>query len=179
MASDFLKLCYRDGDTLYVPVDRMDMVQKYMGVEGIEPALDKLGGKTWQRTRAKAKESAERIANELLELYAARRMSRGHAFSPPDSYYKDFEAGFPFEETADQLKAIDDVLTDMERERPMDRLICGDVGYGKPKSPCGPPSSRSMTANRWPCWFRPRFLRSSTMSHFPNGLPGIRSMLTA
>jgi transcription-repair coupling factor (superfamily II helicase) len=131
MASDFLKLCYRDGDTLYVPVDRMDMVQKYMGVEGIEPALDKLGGKTWQRTRAKAKESAERIANELLELYAARRMSRGHAFSPPDSYYKDFEAGFPFEETADQLKAIDDVLTDMERERPMDRLICGDVGYGK------------------------------------------------
>ncbi|MFO7840083.1 MAG: transcription-repair coupling factor [Desulfosalsimonadaceae bacterium] len=131
VTSDFLKLYYKGGDKLYLPVDRMNMVQKYMGVEGIEPDLDKLGGKSWQRSREKAKESAEKIANELLELYAARKNSGGHAFSPPDSYYKDFEAGFPFEETADQLKAIDDVITDMEQERPMDRLICGDVGYGK------------------------------------------------
>jgi transcription-repair coupling factor (superfamily II helicase) len=131
LTSDYLKIRYKDGDKLYLPVDRMDMVQKYMGVEGTEPSLDKLGGKTWQRSRAKAKESVERIANELLELYAARRTNRGHAFSPPDSYYKDFEAGFPFEETSDQRKAIDDVLSDMEQQRPMDRLICGDVGYGK------------------------------------------------
>ena len=131
MTSDYLNLSYRGGDKLYLPVDRMQMVQKYMGVEGIEPALDKLGGKTWQRSRARAKESVEKIANELLELYAARKSGKGHPFSPPDSYYKDFEAGFPFEETADQLKAIDDVITDMEQDRPMDRLICGDVGYGK------------------------------------------------
>ena len=131
MTSDYLNLSYKDGDKLYLPVDRMQVVQKYMGVEGIEPALDKLGGKTWQRSRARAKESVEKIANELLELYAARKSGRGHAFSPPDSYYKDFEAGFPFEETTDQLKAIDDVITDMEQDRPMDRLICGDVGYGK------------------------------------------------
>ncbi len=131
MTSDFLKLSYKDGDKLYLPVDRMDMIQKYMGVEGMEPPLDKLGGKSWQRSRAKAKESADKIAGELLELYAARKAGNGHAFSPTDSYYKDFEAGFPFEETTDQLKAIDDVITDMEQERPMDRLICGDVGYGK------------------------------------------------
>jgi len=131
MTSDFLQLSYKDGDKLYLPVDRMDMVQKYMGVEGMEPALDKLGGKSWHRSRAKAKESVEKIANELLELYAARRAGSGYAFSPPDTYYKDFEAGFPFEETTDQLRAIDDVITDMEQERPMDRLICGDVGYGK------------------------------------------------
>jgi transcription-repair coupling factor (superfamily II helicase) len=131
MTSDFLQIRYKDGDKLYLPVDRMDMVQKYMGVEGIEPAIDKLGGKTWQKSRAKAKESAEKIANELLDLYAARRAREGYAFSPPDSYYKDFEAGFPYEETSDQLKAIDEVITDMEHPRPMDRLICGDVGYGK------------------------------------------------
>ena len=131
MTSDFLQIRYKDGDKLYLPVDRMDMVQKYMGVEGAEPAIDKLGGKTWQKSRAKAKESAEKIANELLELYAARRARDGYAFNPPDGYYKDFEAGFPYEETSDQLKAIDDVITDMEHSRPMDRLICGDVGYGK------------------------------------------------
>jgi len=131
ITSDFLQIRYKGGDKLYLPVDRMDMVQKYMGVEGIEPAIDKLGGKSWQRSRAKAKESVEKIANELLELYAARRARDGYAFSPPDTYYKDFEAGFPYEETSDQLKAIDDVIADMEHSRPMDRLICGDVGYGK------------------------------------------------
>ncbi len=131
MTSDFLQIRYKGGDKLYLPVDRMDMVQKYMGVEGIEPAIDKLGGKSWQRSRAKAKASVEKIANELLELYASRRVQKGYAYSPPDSYYKDFEAGFPYEETSDQLQAIDDVTTDMEHHTPMDRLICGDVGYGK------------------------------------------------
>ena len=131
ITSDFMQLRYKGGDKLYLPVDRMDMVQKYMGVEGIEPAIDKLGGKSWQRSRAKAKESVEKIANELLALYAARRVQKGHAYCPPDGYYKDFEAGFQYEETSDQLKAIDDVVSDMEHPTPMDRLICGDVGYGK------------------------------------------------
>src|SRR6056297_688173 len=131
MTNDFLEIRYKGGDRLYLPVDRMDMVQKYMGVEGIEPSLDKLGGSSWQRSRAKAKASAEKIANELLELYASRRVQKGYAYSPPDGYYKDFEAGFPYEETSDQLKAFDDVITDMEHPTPMDRLICGDVGYGK------------------------------------------------
>lgn len=131
ITNDFLLLVYKDEDRLYIPVDRLDMVQKYMGVDGITPVVDKMGGKSWQRVREKAKKSVEKIAGELLELYASRKIIQGHAFSPPDHYYQDFEAAFPFEETADQLKAIDDVMNDMEASSPMDRLICGDVGYGK------------------------------------------------
>ncbi|RJP87647.1 MAG: transcription-repair coupling factor [Desulfobacteraceae bacterium] len=131
ITNDFLLLVYKDGDRLYIPVDRLDMVQKYMGVDGAQPVIDKMGGKSWLRIREKAKKSVEKIAGELLEMYAARKVIQGHAFSPPDNYYQDFEASFPYEETSDQLKAIDDVLCDMEATSPMDRLICGDVGYGK------------------------------------------------
>lgn len=131
VTNDFLLLIYKDGDRLYLPVDRLDMVQKYMGVDGIAPVIDKMGGKSWEKIREKAKKSVEKIAGELLDLYASRKVIQGHAFSPPDHYYQDFEAGFPYEETPDQQKAIDDVLADMEAEAPMDRLICGDVGYGK------------------------------------------------
>lgn len=131
VTSDFLKLEYRGGDKLFVPVDRMDGVQKYMGVDGVVPVLDKLGGTSWSRVKEKARKSIEKIAGDLLHLYAERKVRKGHAFGPSDSYYKDFEAGFPFEETTDQLNAIADVLSDMESPVPMDRLICGDVGYGK------------------------------------------------
>jgi transcription-repair coupling factor (superfamily II helicase) len=129
--NDYLLLMYKDDDKLFLPVDRLDMVQKYMGVDGITPVVDKMGGKSWQRIRAKAKKSVEKIAGELLALYASRKVIKGYAYTPPDNYYQDFEASFPYEETSDQLKAIDDVLSDMEDESPMDRLICGDVGYGK------------------------------------------------
>jgi len=131
IVNDFLLIVYKDGDKLYLPVDRLDMVQKYMGVEGITPVVDKMGGKSWQRVREKAKKSVEKIAGELLALYSSRKVIKGYAFTPPDNYFQDFEASFPYEETSDQLKAIDDVLADMEAEFPMDRLICGDVGYGK------------------------------------------------
>ncbi|MDA3895665.1 MAG: transcription-repair coupling factor, partial [Desulfobacteraceae bacterium] len=131
IVNDYLLLIYKDDDKLFLPVDRLDMVQKYMGVDGISPVVDKMGGKAWQRIRAKAKKSVEKIAGELLALYASRKVIKGYAYTPPDNYYQDFEASFPYEETSDQLKAIDDVLCDMEDESPMDRLICGDVGYGK------------------------------------------------
>ena len=131
IVNDFLLIEYKDGDKLYLPVDRLDMVQKYMGVDGITPVVDKMGGKSWQRIREKAKKSVEKIAGELLSLYSSRKVIQGHAFTPPDNYFQDFEASFPYEETTDQLKAIDDVLDDMEDPSPMDRLICGDVGYGK------------------------------------------------
>ncbi len=131
ISGDFILISYRDGDKLYLPVDRMEMIEKYIGVEGYTPLLDKIGGKTWLKSRAKAKKEVEKIAGELLKLYALRRVNKGFAFSPPDALFSDFEAGFPYEETPDQLKAIDDVLTDMEDETPMDRLVCGDVGYGK------------------------------------------------
>jgi len=128
---DFLLIRYKDEDRLYLPVDYMDMVQKYMGVEGITPVLDKMGGRSWEKVKNKVKKSVEKIAGELLKLYARRKVDHGHAFEKPDSHFSDFETGFPYEETPDQLKAIDDVLRDMGEQTSMDRLVCGDVGYGK------------------------------------------------
>lgn len=129
--NDFLLLNYRDQDRLYLPVERMGLVQKYMGLEGYTPILDKLGGKSWDRMKTRIKKSVELIAADLLKLYADRAIQKGHAFSAADSYFRDFEAGFPYDETEDQLRAIEEVIADMRRAAPMDRLICGDVGYGK------------------------------------------------
>jgi transcription-repair coupling factor (superfamily II helicase) len=130
-ANDFLLIIYQGDDKLYLPVDRMSMIQKYMGVDSIEPVLDKMGGKSWARVKARVKKSAEKIAGELLKLYAERKVQKGYAFGEIDKEARDFEAGFPYEETADQLRAIEDVLQDMKTQLPMDRLVCGDVGYGK------------------------------------------------
>ena len=129
--NDFLLLLYQDGDRLYLPVDKLNKVQKYLGIEGHQPHLDKLGGRSWETAKKKARESAQRIAEELLRLYAIRQVREGLRFSPPDSLYREFEATFAYQETPDQLHAIEDVLDDMTSSKPMDRLICGDVGYGK------------------------------------------------
>ncbi|MBW2182032.1 MAG: transcription-repair coupling factor, partial [Deltaproteobacteria bacterium] len=129
--NDFLQISYKDNDKLYLPVDRMGLVQKYMGVDGITPVLDKMGGKTWERVKDRVKRSAEKIAGELLKLYAARKIKEGFSFKEIDNVYEDFEVGFSYEETQDQLQAINDTLNDMNESIPMDRLICGDVGYGK------------------------------------------------
>jgi transcription-repair coupling factor (superfamily II helicase) len=131
LTNDFLVVVYKGGDKLYLPVDRMSVVQKYMGVDGVTPVLDALGGKSWERVKTRVKKSAEKIAGELLKLYARRKVGQGHSFAAPDSYFQEFEAGFAFEETADQQKAIEDVIHDMQNPSPMDRLVCGDVGYGK------------------------------------------------
>ncbi|HKK90677.1 MAG TPA: transcription-repair coupling factor, partial [Desulfobacteraceae bacterium] len=131
ISGDFILISYRDDDRLYLPVDRMDMIEKYLGVDGYEPILDKIGGKTWGKSRAKAKKEVEKMAGDLLNLYAERRVKNGFAFSGPDDRYNAFEQTFPHEETPDQSRAIDDVLQDMEAKTPMDRLVCGDVGYGK------------------------------------------------
>jgi len=131
VAGDFLLLEYAGGDKLYLPVDRMALVQRYVGAEGLEPRVDRLGGVSWDKAKAKAREAVEEMAAELLEIYAARQVQKGYAFSPPDDLYREFEAAFAWDETPDQLSAIDDVLQDMMSERPMDRLVCGDVGYGK------------------------------------------------
>jgi transcription-repair coupling factor (superfamily II helicase) len=129
--NDFIVIRYQDDDKLYLPVDRMDQVQKYIGVDGVVPVIDKMGGKTWDRVKLKVKRTTEKIAGELLKLYAARKARKGHAFGSVDTCFKDFEDGFPYEETSDQRKAIEQVLDDMRQEIPMDRLVCGDVGYGK------------------------------------------------
>ena len=129
--NDFLLVAYRDNDKLYLPVDRMNMIQKYMGVESIAPVLDKLGGKSWERVKARVKRSTEKIAGELLKVFATRRLENGFEFQMPDRSFEEFEAAFPYEETVDQKKAIEDVVKDMCEKQPMDRLVCGDVGYGK------------------------------------------------
>ncbi|WP_305045197.1 transcription-repair coupling factor [Geoalkalibacter sp.] len=128
---DFLHLEYSGGDKLYLPVDRIEKVQKYVAAEGHAPRLDKMGGQGWEKARLRARAAAEELARELLRIYARREMADAFAFSPPDRLYREFEAAFPYEETPDQQQAIDEVLADMAKERPMDRIVCGDVGYGK------------------------------------------------
>ena len=132
--NDFLILEYRDGDKLYLPVYRMDQVTKYHGASkdgSVSFTPDKLGGPGWTKRQKRAKKAVERIAAELLKLYAEREASIGYAFSPPDHLFREFEASFEYEPTGDQLRSIGEVIKDMERSRPMDRLLCGDVGYGK------------------------------------------------
>lgn len=131
IGEDFLLLEYAGGDKLYLPVDRINLVQRYVGAENIQPSLDKLGGVGWEKKKAKAREAIEEMAGELLKIYAARQVHDGFAFSPPDELCREFEASFAFEETPDQMSAIEDVFSDMQSSKPMDRLVCGDVGYGK------------------------------------------------
>jgi transcription-repair coupling factor (superfamily II helicase) len=130
VTQDFLHLEY-EGGSVYVPVYRIGQVRRYVGGQGETVRLDKLGGKTWQEKRRRVSAEARKVAEELLQLYAQRQALPGHAFPEPDVVFREFEETFPFEETADQEKAIAAVLEDMQQARPMDRLICGDVGYGK------------------------------------------------
>lgn len=128
---DYIRVVYNGGDALYVPLSQMDKVQKYIGSAGDSMKLSKLGTTEWKKTKAKAKKAVDEIAHDLIELYAQRRDARGYSFSPDTPWQREFEALFPYEETTDQENAIIDVKSDMQSIRPMDRLICGDVGYGK------------------------------------------------
>lgn len=128
---DYIKLQYKGTDQLFVPVDQMDQVQKYVASEDKSPRLNKLGGTEWKKTKAKVQQSVEDIADELIDLYKQREMSVGYQFGPDTAEQSTFELDFPYELTPDQSKSIEEIKGDMERERPMDRLLCGDVGYGK------------------------------------------------
>ena len=128
---EFMELEYQEAARLYVPLSRLDLVQKYRGLEGARPALDKLGGASWGRTKARVRRSMQDMAGELLKLYAERETADGTAFPGDDHWQQEFASAFEFEETPDQQAAIDEVRRDMEKPSPMDRLICGDVGYGK------------------------------------------------
>jgi transcription-repair coupling factor (superfamily II helicase) len=128
---EFMRLSYADGAKLYVPLERLDLVQSYRAVEGAKPVLDKLGGTTWTARKARVRKSVEDMADKLLKLYAERKAGEGFAFSPDGAFQGEFEDAFEFDETPDQAIAIADVKRDMERSQPMDRLLCGDVGYGK------------------------------------------------
>jgi transcription-repair coupling factor (superfamily II helicase) len=128
---EFIELAFRDDDRLYVPVEDLSLVQKYSHAGAVAPALDKLGTLGWQKTKEKTKKAIEKMAKELLDLYAKRKAMKGYAFGAAGAWESEFEKTFEFDETEDQLRAIQEVRRDMESDTPMDRLVCGDVGYGK------------------------------------------------
>ena len=131
-ARDFMLLTYQDDAKLYVPLERLDLVEKYRSSgDGAKPVLDRLGGSTWERTKTRVKRALRDMAQELLQLYAERKMAGGTPVSPDTPWQEEFEEAFEFEETPDQLKALADIKHDLESPEPMDRLLCGDVGYGK------------------------------------------------
>ena len=128
---EFMLLRYADDAKLYVPLARLDLIQKYTSLGGVEPQLDRLGTGVWEARKTRVKKSVSDMAEQLLELYAERKMAVGHSFPPDTNWTHEFDDAFEFEETADQQRAIEDVKRDMESNLPMDRLLCGDVGYGK------------------------------------------------
>src|SRR5262249_6596739 len=128
---DYLHLEYAGGDRLYLPVDRINLVQRYVSADAAAPPLDKLGGTSWERVKAKTRESVLAMAHELLQVYAAREVHPRTSYGEVDGLYREFVARFAFEETPDQQRAIDEVVADLGQARPMDRLVCGDVGFGK------------------------------------------------
>lgn len=132
VTKDYIKIKYRNDDILYVPTNSLDSVRKYIGGgDNSSPRLNKLGGKEWSATTSKVKKNLEAVAKDLIELYAKRQKIKGFSFSPDTPWQKQFEDSFPYTETDDQLRCIQDVKKDMEKPQPMDRLLCGDVGYGK------------------------------------------------
>ncbi|NOX25444.1 MAG: transcription-repair coupling factor [Deltaproteobacteria bacterium] len=128
---DFLQISYKDNDKLYVPMERINTVSKYNGISDNPPAITRLGSKSWSRAKKKVQEAVWKVAQSLLNLYARRQTEKGTAFSRPDSLFQEFEESFPYDEAPGQIKAINDVIADLTSERCMDRLICGDVGFGK------------------------------------------------
>ncbi len=131
VVNDFMLIEYRDGDKLYLPVDRLNLISRYQGLSDRLPKIDKLGSQNWKSTKAKVKEEVWKVAQELLRLYATRELREGRRFSPPGPLYQELADSFAYDETPGQERAISDVLNDLTSDRPMDRLICGDVGYGK------------------------------------------------
>ncbi len=131
VTNDFMLIEYRDGDRLYLPVDRLNLISKYEGLSDKQPKIDKLGTHTWKATKAKVKEEVWKVAHELLDIYAKRELQKGRQFSHPGSLFAELEESFPYDETPGQNQAINDVLADLTSTQPMDRLVCGDVGYGK------------------------------------------------
>jgi len=136
LKQEFLLILYEASDKLYVPVSRLERVQRYTGAEDSSARLDRLGGGTWARTRKRVKRAVVDMAKDLLAVVAARETLEGYGFPAPDADYEEFEARFPYEDTPDQRKATDDVLCDMQKPRPMDRVVCGDVGFGKTEIAC-------------------------------------------
>ncbi|MFW5642840.1 MAG: transcription-repair coupling factor [Alkalispirochaeta sp.] len=128
---DYIKLEYADGETVFTPIEQVNLIQRYIGSGGNPPRLDKIGGKSWEKRKSTVRKNVEDLADRLITLYSRRQKVQGYAFPPDTEWQLDFESTFPYEETEDQLRCIAEIKQDMERPQPMDRLVCGDVGYGK------------------------------------------------
>ena len=128
---DFLIIQYLDQDKLFLPVYRLNRIHKYISGDGKKAKVERLGSQNWEQSKKKAQKAIEEMAQELIELYARRKIAKGYSYSDPDDSYPNFEGEFPFEETRDQLKSIEEIFNDLESDKPMDRLVCGDVGFGK------------------------------------------------
>jgi transcription-repair coupling factor (superfamily II helicase) len=128
---DYIKLEYAGEEFIFVPIEQVNLIQRYIGSQGADPRLDTIGGKSWENRKSKVAKHVEDLAERLLKLYSRRKKATGYAFPEDSEWQIEFEAAFPFEETEDQIRCIDEVKRDMERAVPMDRLVCGDVGYGK------------------------------------------------
>ena len=131
IVKDYIKIKYQDDAILYIPTSDLDSIRKFVGGDKIKPKVNKLGSREWENTKAKVKKNLREVAKELIELYAKREKVRGYSFSKDTLWQKEFEDSFPYQETDDQLRCIEEIKKDMESPRPMDRLLCGDVGYGK------------------------------------------------
>ena len=131
ITKDYIKIKYKDDGILYIPTSSLDNIKKYIGSADKAPTLNKLGSKEWSKAKAKVKSNLQEVAKDLIELYAQREKAKGYMFSPDTEWQKEFENKFPYIETDDQLRSIEEMKKDMESEKPMDRLLCGDVGYGK------------------------------------------------
>ena len=164
---DLIAIEYAGGDKpWYLPVWRLNQLEKYVGGEHAAPKMDRLGGSTFARTKARVAREVRKMADELLRLYAERQALAGEALPPADDDYRAFEATFPFDETADQARAIDEVNKDLESTQPMDRLVCGDVGFGKTEVALRAAVPRSpWPASRWRSCVPRRCSRSSLFPH--------------
>ena len=131
LVRDYIEISYDKNDKLFIPVEQLDMIQRYIGTEGKQPKINKLGGQEWSKAKAKVKRSVDEIAEDLVKLYAEREKVKGYPFTPDTEWQRQFEDEFAYDETEDQLRSSEEIKRDMERERVMDRLLCGDVGYGK------------------------------------------------
>ncbi|MBI9100908.1 MAG: transcription-repair coupling factor [Spirochaetales bacterium] len=128
---DYIKLAYADDETIFIPIEQVNMIQRYIGSEGRVPALDKIGGKSWEKKKNRVRKSVEDLADHLIKIYSRRKKAVGFSFPKDTDWQIEFEAAFPYQETRDQLSCVEDIKGDMESPKPMDRLVCGDVGYGK------------------------------------------------
>ena len=128
---DYIKLAYADEETIFIPIEQVNMIQRYIGSEGRPPGLDKIGGKSWEKRKNRVRKSVEDLADHLIKIYSRRKKAVGYSFPVDTDWQIEFEAAFPYQETPDQLTCVEEIKADMESPKPMDRLVCGDVGYGK------------------------------------------------